>query len=98
MKPIILMKSTYHHPADTARRAVPWERALANSRKTRRSRQNLPPQPAQAHKPASSHPPVRRTAVRFASQSPQRRLKCVATTTRARKRLILNHQIKAQPA
>jgi len=98
MKPIISMTSALHHRNDIARRAVSKERAFPNARKTRRCRPNPPPHPAHAFKPTSPCPPVRRTAVRFASQSPQRRLKCLATATRSRKRLILNHQIKVQPA
>ncbi len=43
-------------------------------------------------------PSVRRTAMRFASQPPQTCLKSRATFIRARKRLILNHEIKAQTA
>jgi hypothetical protein len=98
MKTLTSMTFAFHHPNDIARRAVSRERAFPKSRKTRRSRPNPSPQPAHALKPASPRPPVRRTAMRFASQPPQSHLKCLTTFIRARKRLILNHQIKAQPA
>ena len=98
MKTITPMTFAFHHPTDIARRAVSRERAFPKPRKTRRSSPNPCPQPAHALKPASPRPPVRRTAVRFASQPPQSHSKCLATFIRARKRLILNHKIKAQPA
>jgi hypothetical protein len=98
MKPVTSMKSPCDPPADTARRAVFWERAFAKSRKTGHSSANPVRQPAHALKPASPRPPVRRTAVRFASQPPHHTRKGGATFSSARKSLILNHKFKAQSA
>jgi len=98
MKPATPMTSPFHHPIDTARRAVSRERARPEPRKTRHSRQTRPggrPAPPNPRHPAH---PVRRTAVRFASRPPQTCLKRPATSTRVRKRLILNRKFKAQTA
>ena len=98
MKPVTSMKFPCDPPADTARRAVSWERAFAKSRKTGHSSANPARQSAHALKPASPRPPMRRTAVRFASQPPHRACKGGSTFNSARKSLVLNHKFKAQSA
>lgn len=98
MKPVTLMFTPFHHPADTARRAVSWERVFPKPRKTRHSGANPARQPAHALKPASPRPPVGRTAVGFASQPPHHTRKGGSTFSPARKSLILNHKFKAQSA
>lgn len=98
MKPATPMIIPFHQPADTARSAV-----LGNVRPRSPGKPVIHALTRPGHRHTTSNPrrrahPVRRTAVRFASQPPQTCLKHWATFIRARKRLILNHGIKAQTA